>query len=997
MKQLLAAMISLIATSSVAAAQDVYITEFLAQNETGLVDEDGDHTDWVELYNATASDITLTGWTLSDDAGEPGKWTFPGEVLPAGTFLIVFASDKDRGVAGAQLHTNFKLSGGGEFLGLFRADGSVATEYAPEYPDQSDDVSYGIEVDFVTRGFFSPPTPGLFNGISLQSLPPITSSRGRGVYSSAFSVELRINEPNASIYFTLDGRVPTEADTLLVSPLTIDGTTTLRARAFAPGAFPSAVLSQTFIYADEIATQSVAGALVRGLPADWIQETGLEWSVGGLRPGSWYGVYPSALPSGSASALGDALTSLPILSLQMHPDDLMGHMSPSGRDGIYVNSQEESEFWDRACSIEWIDPTGGPEFQVDCGTGIQGGTSTTVLLRSQLSMSLKFKSEFGPSKLEFDLLPGSGIDRFDYLVMDAGHQFSVNEPAGVARKQHAQEARDRFMADLLSEMGHLNPDGRNAHLFLNGLYWGVYYLHERADERFAAEHLGGEPEEFDWVKVGVVRNGNDGAVGSATPGLWPEIVDIVAGGVASGTMWQGEDAFAALARRVDLTNYVDYMLSNWYGGNRDWPDNNWMGTAHARTSANFADVNPNGRFSFQVWDAESVLFSGARALAVGDGDYDRTGVRSNDPTNIAFIHTAALAHPEYTQLFKDRVHVHLKTPGGAMWVEPGFDTAGTIYDPAFPERNVPASLYHPLAAELQPAIELEYARWSQYWPLPMPITAAMWLTERDRLLNDYFPVRSQVILQQLGATSPTLLTPLDPPTLTLDSGSYKVGTTTGTGQAQGADVYYTLDGSDPRASLGGIASTATLSSGPVALQSGLLLMRARAFDGTHWSPMAERSYGIGLRLRINEIQADNGMTIADQAGEFDDWFEILNATNQPIDLGGFYVSDDPTNPRKHQLAPGVIVPARGHMILWADSDLGQGIDHVDFKLSGSGEYVGLYAPDSIGNELIDGTDFVGLPTDSVYARIPNAIGFFRHMALSSPGTLNRLPTPAGIR
>src|SRR5262245_32321086 len=76
-------------------AGDVFISEFLAQNDGGLADQDGDASDWIEIYNAGAADVNLQGWHLTDDADELTKWDFPSVVVPAGGFLVVFASSKD--------------------------------------------------------------------------------------------------------------------------------------------------------------------------------------------------------------------------------------------------------------------------------------------------------------------------------------------------------------------------------------------------------------------------------------------------------------------------------------------------------------------------------------------------------------------------------------------------------------------------------------------------------------------------------------------------------------------------------------------------------------------------------------------------------------------------------------------------------------------------------------------------------------------------------------
>ena len=122
------------------------ISEFMAANDTTLRDADGEYPDWIEIFNPDSTNIALNGWYLTDDSGQLDKWSFPATTLEAGTFLIVFASGKDRRVAGEELHTDFKLSSRGEYLALVRPDGAnVASSFAPLYPPQLNDVSYGPE------------------------------------------------------------------------------------------------------------------------------------------------------------------------------------------------------------------------------------------------------------------------------------------------------------------------------------------------------------------------------------------------------------------------------------------------------------------------------------------------------------------------------------------------------------------------------------------------------------------------------------------------------------------------------------------------------------------------------------------------------------------------------------------------------------------------------------------------------------------------------------
>ena len=124
------------------------ISEFLAQNGSGIQDEDGDFSDWVEILNPTSEPIHLDDWSLTDDPGSPRKWVFPARAVEPGGFLLVFASGKDRAAPSGELHTSFRLDAEGEYLALTMPDGeSIAQDFAPTYPPQSEDVSYGLAFD----------------------------------------------------------------------------------------------------------------------------------------------------------------------------------------------------------------------------------------------------------------------------------------------------------------------------------------------------------------------------------------------------------------------------------------------------------------------------------------------------------------------------------------------------------------------------------------------------------------------------------------------------------------------------------------------------------------------------------------------------------------------------------------------------------------------------------------------------------------------------------
>ena len=140
------------------------ISEFMAKNETTIRDDDGDFSDWIEIHNPTTEAIPMAGWKLADSNAQ---WTFPAVTLAPGEFLIVWASDKDRANPDAALHTDFKLSDNGEYLGLIQPDGStVEQEFAPEYPPLQPDESFGprfestvLVADAATANYLAPSGP----------------------------------------------------------------------------------------------------------------------------------------------------------------------------------------------------------------------------------------------------------------------------------------------------------------------------------------------------------------------------------------------------------------------------------------------------------------------------------------------------------------------------------------------------------------------------------------------------------------------------------------------------------------------------------------------------------------------------------------------------------------------------------------------------------------------------------------------------------------------
>src|SRR6185503_7349914 len=182
---------------------NVVINEFLTANisTNGLRDEDGEVQDWIELHNRSTTSVNLNGWSLTDDLQQPDLWVLPAITLGPGQYLVIFASGKDRNPTdGANLHTNFKLSTSGQYLGLFNANypREVATQFLPAYPEQRPDISYGLYNN--TFGYLTNPSPRSANNgpASFSGFAAVPSASVKsGFFNRAFSLSLGTATPDA--------------------------------------------------------------------------------------------------------------------------------------------------------------------------------------------------------------------------------------------------------------------------------------------------------------------------------------------------------------------------------------------------------------------------------------------------------------------------------------------------------------------------------------------------------------------------------------------------------------------------------------------------------------------------------------------------------------------------------------------------------------------------------------------------------------------------------
>ena len=219
--------------------------------------------DWVELYNATASPINLAGWTLSDKASNPTKWTFPGGTVPANGYLIVFASGRDQ-IIGGEVHAGFKLTQTKpEEIVLSNPAGNIIDQLTMD-PAQKDHARARVTDGSPTWGLDVTPTPGASNTSVMTGYAtmPIFDQQA-GFYTGSVTLNLSTPDPNVTIHYTTDGSEPTLASPTYATPLTYSAITVVRARAFSsdPNIAPSFIETNTYFFgvSHNMAVLSISG------------------------------------------------------------------------------------------------------------------------------------------------------------------------------------------------------------------------------------------------------------------------------------------------------------------------------------------------------------------------------------------------------------------------------------------------------------------------------------------------------------------------------------------------------------------------------------------------------------------------------------------------------------------------------------------------------------------------------------------------------------------
>ena len=620
-------------------------------------------------------------------------------------------------------------------------------------------------------------TPGWINGTpsSLGKVADTAFSIDRGYFTSPIQLAITTATPGATIRYTTDGSTPSDTNGLIYSgPLTLSTTTTIRARAVKPGWEPTDVDTQTYLFLNDVITQSAA-------PAGWPASSGTGQVLD-------YGMDPDIVNSpdveiGSPGRVKSALTALPAVSIVT---DLPNLFNIGGSQGIYANPYNRGFAWERPASIEWINPpdaqnpNGTGEFQINAGIRIRGGFSRSTD-NPKHSFRVFFREDYGASKLLYPLFGRRGAQEFDKIDFRTAQNYSWSF-GGDTRNTFLREESAR-QAQL--DMGQPGSRVRYFHLYLNGQYWGLYDLDERTEADFAETYFGGQKEEYDVVKAEQEADYTIG-VTDGTLAAWQDLWNKGKTHRASPTnanyfrmMGRAADGVTPTADPVllDPDNLIDYLLATFWTGNLDGTTSAFLGNYRANNwfGSRRRENNPGQGFRFFVHDFEH------SCLELNE---DRTGPfsfpseeASFTRSNPMFLHQDLLGNAEYRMRWADRIQKHMFN-------------GGALVPSAWSNR------VNKLAADVDQSIIAESARWGDASAPTSPRTRQTWIGAQNSLLNYHAP-RAAVVLNQLRADG--LYPSIDAPLISPFGGYHDSGVEAVISGPPSGTLYYMPDGSDPRA------------------------------------------------------------------------------------------------------------------------------------------------------------------------------------------------------
>ncbi len=745
------------------------------------------------------------------------------------------------------------------------------------------------------------------------ALPPfpyggkVQISREAGFYDAAFDVVLQSPYRDCNILFSFDGSEPATSSTAIkagtlrewridpTQPISRGQTPAyvLRACLVKEGYKPSVSITRTYIFSDKVKTQTYPGwqwptSPHNGQRLDYEMDSAVIYDED-------YAPYIDA-----------ALRQIPSISIVTDMDNLFSVSS-----GIYVNAEKSGRAWERPCSIELIDTCSTKGFQINGGLRIRGAASAKQKESAKRAFRLYFRAEYGASKLKYPLFDNEGVAEFDCIDLRCEQNYAWSKDGSKYNSMIA----DIFSRDLQGRMKQPYKRGRYYHLYLNGMYWGLYQTDERAEADNAEHYFGGNEDDYDVVKVNsegwpYFNEATDGNL-EAWTSLWNKCVE----------GFTTNEAYLALLGKksdgsmdpegrvwVDIDNLIDYMLVIFYTGNFDAPTSAFYGDDMPNNFYAVYNRNDHSRgFRFFAHDSEHSMF--VDNVNSGGLNCNRVNIGSNGSMlitgmlgfNPQWLHYKLCSNQEYRFRFMDRAYKYLSV-GGLL------------------RPDSAAAIYRERAAQIDQAVITESARWGDAVS-QTTLGKKDWETLLNSMYSTYFPKRSNILIQQLKTEG--LYTSIAAPGISVGNyrfyGSYYPFQNTITVNisnlsGQNSSLYYTLDGSDPRIFGGGISSRALNITNSLSFNlDQSTILSCRIYSGTNWGPLkqvffsrADEDY---RALKITEIHYHPKDTFVNSVltpGQDFEFIEFKNTGNKAIDLSGLKIDSGISHrfPEQELLYPG---------------------------------------------------------------------------------------------
>jgi len=762
-------------------------------------------------------------------------------------------------------------------------------------------------------------------------------SAARGFYEKAFDLTISTAIEGAQIKYTVDGSDPmsSEKSVLGTSPVTVRvnpnstqnrGKTPafiVRAVAVAGEKQLTRVQTHTFIFIENVKTQRKPVTW----PSSGVNDQTLKYNMSSEVVNS----------TEYKELIDDALLDIPSISISTDLDNLF-----DSETGIYVNAVEHGEEWERPASIELINPSGEAGFHVDAGLRIRGGYSRNDN-NPKHAFRLFFREKYGFAKLQYPLFEDEGADEFDKVDLRCSQNYSWSY-----NHSHLNTAtRDVFSRDLQREMGRPYTRSRYYHLYLDGMYWGLFETQERSEASFAKTYFGGSRNDYDVVKVDAgygrpyTLEATDGNLGA-----WNQVWEACKNGFSKNIDYfklQGLETDGSPdangQKLVDIENLIDYMITVFHVGNFDAPVSKFSNNKNPNNFYAVYDRTGNDGFKFFAHDSEhSLLFDD---VGPGEGiDENRvnigevTGKRKMvvdrfDKFHPQWLHFKLSDNAEYRQKFADHVYKHYFNDGILV-----------------PENA--SSLFMYRANMIDMAIIAESARWGS---MSLSKNNA-WLPTVMDIADNYFYERWDIVLDQYIKAG--LYPNIDPPVfksggqeivqqlVTVEAG-YKLLITNPNGTS--GSVYYTLDGSDPRNVGGAVASWASDGGDSKELFiSSTTLVSARVKSGSAWSAMHQLALYVAKdagALKITEIHY-KPMPEGDISGREFEFIELKNTGSSTLDLGlALFIKGI-----QYNFPPGVSLPGGSFFVLASNAQAFE----ARYGFAPNSEFIGQL--DNSGEKLV---------------------------------------------